>query len=250
MTDERLRRPDPERLGPHRDFANILRRAGAQPDPDDPHREPTVPPAGDFVTEGVRAAYQVVDTYLRQGQRVAQSFGRAAYEPLGMGRGGGELWSRWMVAVTELWAIWFEMLGTMSENMTPAMAPRRAAMEPDGPRTPASPFARTGSEAPATPRPAARAATAFEYEISSHRPARVRADFLPGLETDALAAHDLRCLEGGGAPIPVAFEPDRDGHAVVVRIAVPPGQPAGLYTGALLHAQTGEAVGNISLQLR
>lgn len=233
MSDERFHRPEPQRTGPYRDFANILRSAGPGSDPDHGDMDETSEAAGGFVAEGVRAAYQVIEAYLRQGQRVARTLGLPSYEPLVPMSRMNELSARWIQASGELMAIGFEFLGSVTESMVsgglaPAREERGRAAPPASPGGP----------------------IAVHYEIASSRLAHPHCDFLPGRETVTLASHGLRSLVPGCAPIPVEFDPEEQENRVLVRIRVPEGQPPGLYTGSLLHADSGESVGNLSLRLR
>ena len=75
MSEDRFHRPEPQRTGPYRDFANILHGAGPRSDPDQGDPNQTCEPPAGFVAQGVRAAYEVVDAYLRQGQHVARALG-------------------------------------------------------------------------------------------------------------------------------------------------------------------------------
>jgi hypothetical protein len=232
VSDDRFHRPEPPRAGPYRDFANILRSAGPRSDPDQGDPGETPEPPGSFVAEGVRAAYEVVDAYLRQGQHVARTLGLPSYERIVPANRLNELSARWIQASGELVAIGLEFLGSLAEGMA---AVGYAPLRPPGALEPCPPRARS---------------VAIHYEIASSRPALPHCEFLPGRETVSLASHGLRCLEVGHATIPVEFEPDAHESRVLVRIRVPDGQPPGLYSDTLLDAATGESVGTLSLKLR
>jgi hypothetical protein len=235
LSDDRFELPEPPRTGPHRDFASILRGAGPTSHPDHGDAgclDETSEAAGSFVADGVRSAYQVVDAYMRQGQRVARSLGLPTYQPPVPLHHMNDLSARWIQASSELMAIGFEFLGSLAENMAyGGIHPSR------GPR---------GGE----PAPGPRHPVCVRIEIASRRPARLDHEFLPGRETVALASHGLRSLDPNAATIPVEFEAEEHGNRVLVRVFVPDDQPPGLYTGSLLHAATGESVGTLSLHLR
>lgn len=232
MSEDRFHRPEPQRSGPYRDFANILRSAGPRSDPDQGGPNETPEPPGGFVAQGVRAAYEVVDAYLRQGQHVARTLGLPSYEAVVPVSRMNELSERWIQASSELMAIGFEFLGSLAEGMA---AVGRAPLRAGGVSEPSPPLALP---------------VGVHYEVASRRPAQPSCEFLPGRETVTLASHGLRSLEVGGATIPVAFEPEEHECRVLVRIRVPDDQPPGLYTGTLLHAASGESVGILSLKLR
>ena len=133
MSDRRVHRTPLDRMGPDRGFGNILGRASSA-GPDDAGRGDGSAEAGDFVGEGVRVAYQVVEAYLRQGQQVAQQFGKFSYGPLTMANNMPELQTRWMELWTDLAANWFDMLGLLSESMvSPAGSPTGRGHTPQHP---------------------------------------------------------------------------------------------------------------------
>ncbi len=234
MSDERLHKPELERMAPDRSFANALGAAGSMSDPDDPNADGADEAAGGFVAEGVRAAYEVIDGYLRQGQRVAQSLGMPAYGSVSAGD-MSDLSSRWMQASTELMSIWFEFLGSLAENMAFAGPVAGAADEESGQPG--------GARAPSKP-------VKVLYDIkSSELSAQPQYEFHPGRDTTELATHGLRSLVPGAKPIGVEFE-SQSMDCVMVKISVKKGQEPGLYSGALLDAHTGESVGSLSLRLR
>src|SRR5215468_8550190 len=75
MDDERAHRPKPARKDPYRTIAGMW-RAAARDDDARRDEDPADGRDGGFVDEGVRAAYTVLDAYLRQGRRVARSIGQ------------------------------------------------------------------------------------------------------------------------------------------------------------------------------
>jgi hypothetical protein len=236
LSDDRYRLPDPPRTGPHRHFTNILEGAGAGSHRDHEGQweglDEASEAAGSFVAEGVHSAYEVVDTYLRQGQRVARSLGLPSYEPPLPASHVNELSARWIHASSELMAIGFEFFGSLAESMAAGYPPRGR-----------------GGPGP-WPVPQPGRVVRVHYEIASIRPAQVNLQFLPGRDTVALASHGLRSLDPSAPAIPVEFEPIEAEHCVLVRVQIPEDQPPDLYTGALLDAHSGESVGSLSLRIR
>lgn len=219
MSEDRISRPPLSRKGPDRNFARVLDGAAAASEAAGQASSEAAAAAQDFVTDGVRNAYRVIDAYVDQGRRVAKSLGMPSYEPV-PAQQMTDLSSRWIQAQTELISVWMELATALADSARPAVS--------NGAR---------GSSA------------GLEFEIQSPLAARARHEILPGRETNSLATHGLRVLDSDAAAIDVTFgEPDEAG-VVVARICVPDGQPAGLYTGALLDAETGETVGSLSLNL-
>ena len=208
-----------------------------------PDRDPATSAASDddgdggFVDQGVRAAYTVMDAYLRQGRRVARSIGRYSLPNMMRGQRARGQQARFLQLTSELTANWFDLLGLVTESLVPLLEPER---EPGA-----------ADEQPETPEPKQPAATsvAVAYDIASTRPALVQLDFQPGKATSRLKSHGLRSFYDGCTPIAASFDA-RDEHAVVVTIHVPDNQPPGLYTDVLLDSRTGRIVGSMSLELR
>ena len=76
MTRERIKRPEPERTQPIRNWAGAFGPPGegSPPPPGVPFRGPPFAgPPRDPVSRGVEAGYRVIDEYLRQGQSVARA---------------------------------------------------------------------------------------------------------------------------------------------------------------------------------
>lgn len=248
MPDERPRKPELSQREANRTFSNVLRAAGSMSDPDDPRAtDPTAVAgdfaetagefaegAGEFVEKGVLGAYDVIDAYMQQGQRVARSLGMPSYETVSTDQ-LSELSSRWLKASTELTSVWFEFMSSMAKNMAVPGSNESANGEEER-----QPRARPGSRS-----------VQFDPNIKSPKLfARLRHEFHPGRETTDLATHGLRSLKQEGAsPILVSFEPDADAGRVTVNIEVADDQKPDLYTGQLLDKQTGETVGHLSLRL-
>ena len=87
----------------------------------------------DFVSDGVRIGYQVIDTYLKQGQKAARQFVSASN---GGERGPGpsdESDIRAIQLFTELMANWSDLVGMFTETLNSAAGPLRAAERPQEP---------------------------------------------------------------------------------------------------------------------
>jgi hypothetical protein len=211
MGVERIHRPELDRKKPLRSFA-------ARPDDRAPSDDAEAGEGG-FVEEGVRAAYTVLDGYLRQGRRVARKIGRVSLPAMTWGSDSRERHARFLELTGELAANWFDLIGLVTESLS--------------------------SLGDSQPSHGLRIA----YEVASARPARVELEFQPGRATTRVTSHGLQCLDPATSPIPVDFEA-RDDVCLIVKIRVPEAQPPGLYAGVLLAADSGQIVGTLSLELR
>jgi len=234
VEEDRIRRPQLDRAEPYRNFASIWGSAGRHRNPDDP---PTTQPEkqdGSFVADGVRSAYDVIESYLQQGQSVARQLGGLSSLQNSDGAEPGNLQGRWLQLTSELAANWFDLLGLLTETLIPA----GAQAEPPAPQPAAS-----------SPVPAPAPAIKVAYAITSHQPALVELDFHPGRETRQLVSPGLRSMTQPDTCIDVAFGNDEAGQRLVVQIAIQPDQPAGLYSGVLLNQATGKPAGSLTLEL-
>ena len=197
-----------------------------------------------FIADGVRLGYQVIDAYLKQGQKVARQF-VGTPSAAGTANGpGGEFEVRSAQLLTELMANWSDLIGVYTE----ALSAEAGSARPQGQSQDHAPAATVATSSASSTSSAS--AIPLAYEISSHRPALVDAEFFPGRETLDLASHGLRCLGSSGPEIAVAFEQEPERRRVIISIHVPDEQPAGLYTGALLDSHNGSTVGSLSLRIR
>jgi hypothetical protein len=192
----------------------------------------------DVVSDGVLLGYQVIDTYLKQGQKIARQI--VAAMPYGAGTGNGhseEPDIRSVQLLAELMANWSDLVGVYTE----ALSSRNGSTRPPGQSHENRPAETSGSTPPAVQ---------LAYEITSRRPALVDVQFFPGRQTFELAAHGLRCLGSTAAEIAVRFEQQPDHQRTIISIQVPDDQPEGLYTGTLLDSHNGAVVGSVSLRIR
>jgi hypothetical protein len=238
MTDERITRPELDRDHPFRRVGEMWSSVGGGQGPDDPlrgragggshgEREGS---RSEFVADGVRSAYRVIDEYLNQGQRVARQIGSLSYGPMKLGASNPEVQGRWVQLTSELIANWFDLLGLVTETLAPSFEGEEAS--PEHRATPVAPSTQVH----------------VSVEIASKRPALIEVGFQPGRDTVNVASHGLQNL-GGGETIPVEFNA-RDHGTLIVRLSVPDDQPPGLYTGVLVVPETGAPVGTVSLTLR
>jgi hypothetical protein len=190
----------------------------------------------DVVAEGVAVGYRVIEEQISQGKRVAEQISEASYGPAAMTGDVREAAERLMRYSADLVALWMEFVNASMAN---------------------GDLLRTLSSA--WPQPAAGAAaqptngggpTALAVEIASTRPVRVHFDLKPCAAGRPLATHGLRALEIDKPPLTeIAFETDRAGGPVALRLRVPEGQPPGLYTGVVVDQQSGEPLGTLTARL-
>ncbi len=230
---ERLHRPEPERTAPRRSAATYLRDP---PGGDAPARDGE-PPDDDPVARGVRVGYEVLESQLREGQRLAQRLGRAGSQAAASASGDlASLLDRVRQLYEDVGALCFDALGTILRN--PAWRDGLAAA--------------TRSDEPARGQPDSPGASSAGIcvEIASPRRTRI-ALALPGGTAGAVPrVHALHSHQATDPPLTcVRFDADAGATGPCLRIEVPEGQPAGTYTGVVVDAASNEPRGTLTVRL-
>jgi hypothetical protein len=202
-TVERLKKPEPERTEPIRQW-----NAGdgaAFPDGDAP--------------EAVDMGYRVIDEYLQQGRRAAESLG------LGGGIAGGLAAAGSFQALSaRLFSdalVWLEHLARLT--------------------TPSDSEAR-----PPKPGVAGSSAQGFGVRVVSASPVEVDLRLEPGCDDRALGVHDLREADSDAPALPVELAHRERWH---VGLRVPADQPHGLYTGIVYDRSDGSICGTVAVRV-
>lgn len=233
---DRLRRADPPRTEPLRQWSSLYRGPDSWNPRDTPPRDeddeaPKADRWNDVVSEGVALGYRVIEEQIRQGQRVAEQIGEASYGPAAITGDVREASERMVRYSADLVALWLDFVNTTIGNGDILRA-LSAAWQPG-----------------AAPAPAAEAA-AMPIEICSSRPLRAHLELKPGAAGRPLAVPGLHALEADKPPLTaVTFEPAGSEGGACLRIRVPDGQAAGRYAGVVVDQQSGEPVGTLSVRL-
>lgn len=245
-TRERLRREDPVRTRPIRNWSALCW-------PEDPartgdpsaHQGPAGSEAGrspfDAVAHGVKLGYKVIDEHISQGQRIAREINDRTYETRSMGNDLWEFTERTLAYYGDLTSMWLKLMGSFAEGDA-LRNPFASGQGADGASVP--PPRSAGNDAPPDAEP-----LAVSIEVSSARPARVTLELHPRSEALPLATHGLRALDPEKPPLTdVAFETDAEGRPSL-SIRVPEDQAADLYTGVVVDRNTGQSRGTLSVRV-
>lgn len=235
----RLRREDPARTEPIRNWSALYRSSGSWPASEavgngQPEAGSNTTASGDPVSDGVALGYRVVEEQIRKGKREAERLAQAANRGHPVDGDLSEVADRAWRYFTDLGSLWVEFVASLAGDGEVA----RKFSE-----TLQASAARPGYE-PATPN-----ATGVVIAVSCDRPTEVRLDLRPGAEKAALACHPLRAFDEENPPLgDIAFERGADG-AVTLRIGVPTEQPPGVYSGAVVDSATGQPSGTLSVRV-
>lgn len=222
--DDRIKRPRPERTGPIRGWSGIFGRpAGAG----------HAPGFDDVVTRSVELGYRVIDEYVRQGQRAAAGLRGGRTDPAAMTSDLQGLMGRMAQYTSDFLGVWSEFV---------EVAMRGATM----------PGTANGT-APQSPPAAASAASddpGVRVELHATRPTEVAVDLRPHTPGARLGVQGMRAMEPGEPRLEgVTLEPSGPGAPLVLRIVVPPDQPAGTYNGIVVEEETSRPLGTVSVRL-
>lgn len=272
MSDHpRIKREDPARSAPIRDWSNMFRSADAQGPPapspgpaaDGARMYDSVPngsangsatvstpaaPAASLSEEarvGIETAYRVIDEHLQEGRRAAQEQGGAGpgsfatAGPAGVVIGADsiqEIVAQGIRFYSSLAPLWVGLVKAIANS---AGAPDTAAA---GIATP--------SLAPAPmPRTAAATSAPIIVEIASSRMTRITVDLAPSAIMTQLAIGSLQALEPEKPPLKeISLTTDAGSRRAVVRIRVSENQP-GVYSGVIVERDSGEPRGTITLRI-
>jgi len=221
-TDDRPRRPPLDRSEPIRNWSQLLRpspgSAGAAgPDHDGPG-------IGDVVSRSVELGYRVVDEYVRQGQSAAERIRAGEYGPASFGQDAQDLAQRMVQHASELATTWLQLL---DRSPTPPVPPTSGASEP-------GPAASRNGGAP--PR--------IRLEVSAAADCTVALELAVEASGTRLVTHDLRAADASKPRIAAAdVRPGSADEPTLIRVAVPPNHPAGVYEGLVLDGDTNRPVG-------
>ncbi len=208
---ERLHRQDPARDGPNRDFSAYARSYGMG---GRPHG------AEDPVAQGVKLGYSVLDEQMREGRRLAERL-----------RGG----MRPGAAAPEFGALIERALNIYRDMGALAFAAAEALAGGSGLRAGKPEAAPAGG------------AAAYALDVKSSRRVTVKLD-LRG------SARELRFgplqAQGVARPIEsVSFEAGPRGAEPTLRLEIADDQPAGVYNAVVIDADSGEALGTLTVRI-
>jgi hypothetical protein len=277
MDSERFKRPEPERDQPIRNWSTIYGPYEGSPRAEGEHGE------HDPVRRGVNLGYEVVEEYLRQGERAARGFSAGRVSPEAWAGEIQGLTSRTMQFAWDFMSMWFELMGALTMSgvgsaggTSPVFRDWRVgATGGPPPFGMGGPGARPGSESPQgygppgfrsgagaphhgrvdadAPGPGAHvpgALPAVALETSSFGPVEVVVDIRPSAMGRRLLAHDLRAPEADKPRLrDVEIEALAEDGRIHVRIRVPEGHPPGTYSGLVLDEAESTPQGTLCVRV-
>jgi hypothetical protein len=243
---QRLRREDPERTGPIRQWSTLFRssetRSSNMATEQNHDTSDGAHKADDVISRAVEIGYEVIEEQIRQGKRVAESLTTARPDQAnGAQSGGKELIERLLHFYTDLGSLCFELMESIIRN--PGVG-ELLRPQPNG--TQAPPFAARA------PNGSGSKTASVATEVSSVMPVRVTLSLDEDIPAHcALGIHELHALDRTKPPLrAVSFRNGSADGRQTLRVSVPDGQPPGTYSGAVIDSSTNEPRGTVSVVVR
>ncbi|HLV22074.1 MAG TPA: hypothetical protein VKZ49_14370 [Polyangiaceae bacterium] len=244
----RRTRPHPDRTEPRRTWwpeGSQSAKPPTEPAPKDAASQASGPADRPRQTayDTVNGAYQLIDEYLRQGQRMAESIwlpseGEHAQRPE-----AAHVPNRLLRAMGDMTMAWLEML----QQSAPAPGARNPA-----PAGTAGPFSAGKSSPVATPRDsgAVAAHAGLTVCVQASRPVEVSVELTRQLEHPNLVATELRPpAPGAGPSSEITVDVSQLEASSRVDIVVPEALSPGSYSGLLLDAETERPCGTVYVRV-
>ena len=234
---KRLRRADPARTAPIRDFAKLYSRpettngaAAAKPFTSEKLRPAAA--GANPLAEGVELAYSVIEKYIAEGRRTAEGLSTEPYATRTSNGNLQDILERMLRFQAEILPLWVEVLATLVK-----VEPLR-----NGHAAVAGAWPHTNGKNPRR--------TAMPIEVASIRPVQVSVELVPNSDTQSLVALALSSIAPGKPALTqVSFVRDKGKGRVKLRVQIPDKQPPGTYAGAVVDRVSGEARGTLSVRL-
>lgn len=216
----RVRRPRLERTAPVRDYFRTLGPRGSRN-----ANAPASDDVDDTIARSVRSAYEVVDRYVREGQRVASELAAGPYGPLRAGFDAVALAPRLLEDVVEATRAWAELLSALAgAPQRPAATARgdgNSNASPDLAALEAAAERATGERVTVFAVPARPGAAVFSTVPAPRAAGVIRTTEFRAVDSD------------GPALAPATVTVSGDAAGVTLGIAVPADQPSGVYLGLI-----------------
>ena len=250
-SSDRPKRPAPERTQPIRSWSTLF--SVPTPDREEGDRaadasaaEPRGAGLNDVVSRSVDLGYRVIDEYVRQGQKAAQRLNERSYGTQAMAGDLQDLAMRMTRYASDFAAVWLEFV-QLAATANGAAGP--------APANPVEPADATVAPVPcAVDAPHTDTATAefarVRLEVLATQPTEVSLDIRPNAAGRQLLVHALRAVDPDKPRLTeVTFHAGSDGEPPRLRIRVPAGQPAGIYSGLIIDEQTSRPAGTVSVRI-
>jgi len=232
-TNDRIKRPPLERTDPVRNWSTLLNAASSAASTGEPASGGNRPSGlDDAITRSVAIGYQVVEEYVRQGERAARRM-TGGGSPPGVAADAQDLAQRMGHYASELFGMWLEL----AQRTTMANSPAQ-----DG--------APAAGRSTATSAAAPLRSTRVRLDVRCSRPVEVAIDLTPEAASARFVVHALRACDAGKPRLDdVQVRTGEADDGPTVSIGIPDGHPPGTYEGLIVDAVTNRPIGVLRVVL-
>ena len=196
----------------------------------------------DVVTHGVKLGYEVIEKYLRQGQKVAEEMRNGSHSGISNGDDWEKVVGNMLRLYRDMSGFWIdavEVIMRSPEFLSNFMGIIGSNGNGNSPKTEKEPNQSVNGKN-----------MKVAVEIVSKRRAQVTLDLRPHPFQGVLHVHTLHASDPHIPPLTnVAFRMDSDVTVPVLALNIPEEQPAATYTGVVVEEKTNEARGTICVRL-
>jgi len=197
--------------------------------------------ADDVVSHAVNLGYRIIEEHIDQGEWVAEQLSSQSSDSRTPGGDTSDFVQRLLRFYADVGLVCFEFIETLSRN-TVLQDSVRGFMD-DG-------FAPSGADAGGAAEQSA-AHRNVPVDMVSENPACVALELSAPLNGCALGVHGLFALDPSRPPLQdIGFHSDGTEAVTTLKIRIPPGQPTGTYTGAVIDAATNQPRGTLTVHIR
>src|SRR5258708_26483896 len=224
---KRLRRDDPVRDRPMRDFSKLYKRSDSV---NETHSAKPVSSGaarkagGGPLAEGVELAYSVIEKYIAEGRQTAEGFSSQPSSTQVTNDNLQDVVERMLQLQAAMLPLWMETLATLVKA-DPAR--NGHASRPDA-------WPSNGNNSAET--------MAVSIEVVSLRPVQVSVELRPNSEVQSLVSLGLNAIDSSKPVLTdVSFVPDDVPGRMKLRLRIPESHPPGTYSGVIVNRDSGEA---------
>lgn len=254
MNKERLRKENPSRSEPIREWQRMLREAGVNRSADGDGSNGSSHSGGngahekswdDAVTDAVSVGYQVIEEQIAQGKRVAEEISKRSYTTNSIGGDVSELVQRLLRFYTDIGSTCFELIDSVSHSTVFQDSMRgfgdkesaNAAQEPPA-----------GGQQSSSQQTNAQANV--PVDVVSESPARITLDINGPINGCKLGVHGLFALDSAKPPLrETRFHYTSTDAQPTLRVRIPPGQAPDTYTGVVIDTNNNQPRGTLTVQI-
>jgi hypothetical protein len=250
MKKNRLRRDDPLRTEPIRDWEQLFRKPGTadsvQPENVNGSEEaPNESDANDHswddaVSNAVDMGYRIIEDQITQGKRIAEEISERTNPTPSVGGDVSDFVRRLLQFYTDLGTTCFDFVDSLTRNAE--FSKNLSELVDDGISSAGNHKARDESQEATRHN--------IPIDVVSMQPARVSLELHDNVALDSISVRGLFDLDPSVSPLTdVAFTNSEEDQGPVLNIRVPPDQPAGTYTGVVTDSKTNQPRGTLSVKI-